>query len=55
MSEKKKVKQQERPVYDSIRKPVAPPSHKIGADVPEEKAHPSLRKVKHKKPPEIDD
>ncbi|MEQ1606859.1 MAG: hypothetical protein ABL999_18505 [Pyrinomonadaceae bacterium] len=55
MSQKKKGKQPERPVFDSIRKPTAPPSHKIGSDVPEEKLRPSLRKVKHKKPPEMDE
>lgn len=46
---KKKKKSDERPVFNSIRKPVAPPTQKIGRDKPEEKAHPSLRKVKHKK------
>lgn len=45
----KKKKTVERPVYDSIRKPVAPPGHKFGGDKPEEIAHPSGRKVKHKK------
>lgn len=42
-------KKQERPVYDSIRKPTAPPSKKIGEQKPGERAHPSLRKSKHKK------
>ena len=37
------------PVFDSIRKPTAPPSHKFGEDKPEERARPSLRKIKHKK------
>ncbi len=46
MKNKKKVK---RPVFDSIRKPVAPPGQKIGDHKPEEKAHPARRKVKHKK------
>lgn len=46
---KKKKKSEERPVFDSIRKPIAPPTQKIGRDKPKEKAHPSLRKVKHKK------
>ena len=36
-------------MFDSIRKPTAPPSQKFGDDKPEEKARPSLRKVKHKK------
>jgi len=33
----KKKKKDERPVFDSIRKPVAPPSRKMGLDKPEEK------------------
>jgi hypothetical protein len=45
---RKKQKKDERPVFDSIRKPTAPPSRKMGADKPEGKIHPSLRKVKHK-------
>jgi hypothetical protein len=48
MSAKKK-KKKERPVFDSIRKPTAPPSKKMGKDKPEEKASPSRRKAKHKK------
>ena len=48
MSRKKK-KKPERPIFDSIRKPTAPPSLKIGKEKPEEKIHPSQRKVKHKK------
>ena len=55
MQGKKKPKQPERPVFDSIRKPTAPPSHKMGSEVPEEKLRPSLRKIKHKKRPEIDE
>jgi hypothetical protein len=53
----KKRKTEERPVFDSIRKPVAPPSRKIGSEKAEERVHPSMRKVKHKKkvdPKEID-
>lgn len=46
---KKKKKTESRSIFDSIRKPVAPPSQKIGKDKPEEKIHPSLRKTKHKK------
>jgi hypothetical protein len=46
MKKKRKI---EQPIFDSIRKPTAPPSRKIGGDKPEEKAHPSRRKVKHKK------
>ncbi|MGI9054858.1 MAG: hypothetical protein ACR2F2_03545 [Pyrinomonadaceae bacterium] len=53
MSAKKK-KKTERPVFDSIRKPTAPPSKKFGKDKPEEKAKPSLRKVKHKKKDDLE-
>jgi len=51
---KKKPKPEERPVFDSIRKPVAPPTRRFGSEAPEEKLRPSLRKVKHKKPVEIE-
>jgi hypothetical protein len=44
-----KNKPGDRPVFDSIRKPTAPPSHKLGQDKPEEKVHPAGRKSKHKK------
>jgi hypothetical protein len=54
MSAKKK-KKAERPVFDSIRKPVAPPAKKFGSDKPEEKADPSRRKAKHKKDPTEED
>ena len=42
----------ERPVFDSIRKPVAPPGHPINRAKPEERAHPAERKAKHKRRPE---
>jgi hypothetical protein len=51
----KKKRPAERPIFDSIRKPVAPPGQKIGKDKPEEKAHPARRKVKHKKPENTDE
>ena len=54
MSAKKK-KKTERSIFDSIRKPTAPPSKKMGADKPDEKAQPSLRKTKHKKKTESED
>ena len=44
----KKKKTTEQPIFDSIRKPLAPPSKKFGENKPEEKAHPSKRKTKHK-------
>jgi hypothetical protein len=46
---KKEAKRKERLIFDSIRKPVAPPTRKFGSDKPEEKAMPSGRKAKHKK------
>jgi hypothetical protein len=52
VSRNKKAKDKERPVFDSIRKPTAPPSRKFGGDIPEEKLRPSLRKAKHKKDPD---
>ena len=45
---RKKRKTEERPVFDSIRKPTAPPSHTMGEKKPIERARPSLRKIKHK-------
>ncbi|MGE3466143.1 MAG: hypothetical protein AB7J13_04360 [Pyrinomonadaceae bacterium] len=52
MAGKKKPKKEDRPVFDSIRKPTAPPSKKFGTKVPEEKLRPSLRKAKHKRSPD---
>jgi hypothetical protein len=45
----RKNKKPERPIYDSIRKPIAPPSRKIGKNKPEAKVNPAQRKIKHKK------
>ncbi|HEX8774360.1 MAG TPA: hypothetical protein VF735_12350 [Pyrinomonadaceae bacterium] len=45
----KKKKQAERPVFDAIRKPVAPPGHPLSQAKPEERVHPSMRKAKHKR------
>jgi hypothetical protein len=44
----KKRSRKERPVFSSIRKPIAPASQKLGKDKPEEKIHPAGRKTKHK-------
>lgn len=46
---RQKRKTEKRPVFDSIRKPTAPPGHKLGDDKPDERARPSMRKAKHKK------
>ena len=40
-----------RPVFDAIRKPVAPPGHPLARAKPEERAHPAERKAKHKRRP----
>ncbi len=45
-------KGQARPVFSSIRKPLAPPGHPITRAKPEEIARPAKRKVKHKRRPE---
>jgi hypothetical protein len=52
VTQRKKNKAEERPVFDSIRKPTAPPTQKFGGSRPDEKVRPSKRKVKHKKDPE---
>lgn len=49
----KKRKSEKRPVFDSIRKPTAPPGRKFGSEKPEERVHPSLRKAKHKSKTEV--
>jgi hypothetical protein len=46
---KKAKKQGARPVFDVIRKPVAPPGHPLGQAKPEERIHPSMRKAKHRR------
>ena len=51
MPRRRGKKAEERPVFDSIRKPVAPPTRRFEDDAREEKIHPSLRKTKHKRPP----
>jgi len=44
-----KRKKNEKPIFDSIRKPMPPPSQRFGEEKPEDRAHPAKRKVKHKK------
>jgi hypothetical protein len=46
---RRKAKAEKRAIFDSIRKPTAPPGQKLGDAKPEERARPSHRKVKHKK------
>lgn len=47
-----KSKRVARPVFDSIRKPVAPPGHPLSRAKPDEVARPAQRKAKHKRRPE---
>jgi len=42
-----------RPIFDSIRKPNAPPGHPLSRSKPDEVARPAGRKAKHKRPPGI--
>ena len=42
-----------RPVFDSIRKPYAPPGHPLSRSKPDEVARPAGRKAKHKRSPEV--
>jgi hypothetical protein len=41
-----------RPVFEGIRKPLAPPGHPMSHAKPEEKARPAGRKAKHKHKPD---
>jgi len=41
-----------RPLFEGIRKPLAPPGHPMSHAKPEEKARPAGRKAKHKHKPE---
>jgi hypothetical protein len=52
---KKQQAKLERPIFNSIRKPLAPPGHPLSHAKPEEKANPAGRKAKHKRKPEVDD
>jgi len=51
-SPRKGKRQQARPVFDSIRKPGAPPGHPLSRAKPDEVARPAGRKAKHKRRPE---
>ena len=52
-SPRKTKRQQARPVFDSIRKPTAPPGHPLSRAKPDEVARPAGRKAKHKRPPDV--
>ena len=49
----KTKRQQTRPIFDSIRKPTAPPGHPLSRAKPDEVARPAQRKAKHKRRPEV--
>ena len=51
-SPRKSKRPQARPVFDSIRKPTAPPGHPLSRAKPDEVARPAGRKAKHKRRPE---
>ena len=51
-SSPQKSKKVARPVFDSIRKPNAPPGHPIARAKPDDVARPAMRKAKHKRPPD---
>ncbi len=51
-SSPQKSKKSVRPVFDSIRKPNAPPGHPLSRAKPDEVARPAMRKAKHKRRPE---
>jgi hypothetical protein len=51
-SRKKRSKPAAGVIFDSIRKPAAPPGHPLSHAKPEEKARPARRKAKHKQKPE---
>lgn len=54
-SPRKEKRQQDRPLFDSIRKPAAPPGHPMSRAKPDEVARPAGRKAKHKRRPETTD
>jgi hypothetical protein len=45
----------ERPVFDGIRKPLAPPGHPLSHAKPDDRARPAMRKAKHKRRPDVTD
>jgi hypothetical protein len=51
-SSPQKSKKSVRPIFDSIRKPNAPPGHPLSRAKPDEVARPAMRKAKHKRRPD---
>jgi len=54
-SPRKGKRRQARPLFESIRKPAAPPGHPISRAKPDEVARPAGRKAKHKRRPGVTD
>jgi len=52
-SPQKSKKKSARLVFDSIRKPNAPPGHPLSRAKPDEVARPAMRKAKHKQRPDV--
>jgi hypothetical protein len=52
-SSPRKSKKSVRPVFESIRKPNAPPGHPLSRAKPDEVARPAMRKAKHKRRPDV--
>ncbi len=52
-SRKRKSRQTAGVIFESIRKPLAPPGHPLNHAKPEEKARPAGRKAKHKQKPDL--
>jgi hypothetical protein len=55
MPGRKKKTSEKLPVFDSIRKPTAPPSRKFNDAKAETKIQPAGRKDKHKRKPDAED
>ena len=53
VSRRKQARKAARPIFNSIRKPLAPPGHPLTHAKPDEKARPAGRKAKHKRRPEV--
>jgi hypothetical protein len=51
---RKQIRKAARPIFDSIRKPLAPPGHPLTHAKPDQKARPAGRKAKHKRHPDIE-
>lgn len=49
-----KKKKDEKTIFETIRKPIAPPTKQIGRNKAESKIHPVNRKAKHKKKDETE-